>query len=737
MKRGDLTNRLRAAERTNRDAHGQVERLLSGLNPSVVDAKTLRNLKIPAKSEVLDSRDRERTWRQDLQNAEQSVTSTDRDLAALRSQRTRIVRDDPIVSAEELQKAREQRDKLWQDMRRQHLDDIPDPNQDTATPSSAEGSSVAFESAIRLADDLADRRFDHAETAGRLAEIDRKIAEQQTHLEQYRDAVLALQVAGEEQEQEWITLWRDSEIDPLSPDKMLEWLEVRDDIIEADERFQESSSELQSAQSEYDEAKRLMLQELTQMKDEASLSERDDLGTISERISELVSLSESESRLRRQLEEEISDAEAEVRRRDNDRLDAEQALESWHAELRDALEAIALNPDERAEAIGARIDIIDQMRDAAGTIRSLRYDRIEKIERDISDFESVVSTLVKEVANDLAKLPSDEAILALEARLNDAETTKDQREEKLVAKEELDQKIASQESNREELLSSIAHLKELAQVGTNEELRTAIEISDRKRAATLELQNEIQRLHEDGDGKSLEELEGECADVVIDDVAAQEESLRAKLDDLRKQLTSAAERRAEARNAFEAVGGDDAAARAAASREEAYAELQDCASRYVRAQTSSIILRWAIDRYRREKQAPLLTRAGALFRLVTGCSFEGLQVWFDEQDNPQLRGVRPNQEVVPISGMSTGTADQLYLTLRIASIEDYLDRAHALPFIADDLFINFDNERASSGFELLRELSERTQVLFFTHHDHLLDLARNVLGSSLNVVELS
>ncbi|MEZ4546559.1 MAG: hypothetical protein R3B51_02035 [Thermodesulfobacteriota bacterium] len=40
--------------------------------------------------------------------------------------------------------------------------------------------------------------------------------------------------------------------------------------------------------------------------------------------------------------------------------------------------------------------------------------------------------------------------------------------------------------------------------------------------------------------------------------------------------------------------------------------------------------------------------------------------------------------------MSDGTADQLYLALRIAAIEDYLERSNALPFVADDLFINFD-----------------------------------------------
>lgn len=63
--------------------------------------------------------------------------------------------------------------------------------------------------------------------------------------------------------------------------------------------------------------------------------------------------------------------------------------------------------------------------------------------------------------------------------------------------------------------------------------------------------------------------------------------------------------------------------------------------------------------------------------------------------------------------MRTRMADQLYLALRVASVEDYLTRAEPLPFMADDLFINFDNDRAAAGFKVLGQLAAKTQVLFF------------------------
>jgi uncharacterized protein YhaN len=60
-----------------------------------------------------------------------------------------------------------------------------------------------------------------------------------------------------------------------------------------------------------------------------------------------------------------------------------------------------------------------------------------------------------------------------------------------------------------------------------------------------------------------------------------------------------------------------------------------------------------------------------------------------------------------------------------------------LPFIADDLFINYDDDRARAGLAALGQLSELTQVLFLSHHAHLVPVAQAVFGDRLNVVYLT
>jgi uncharacterized protein YhaN len=99
-----------------------------------------------------------------------------------------------------------------------------------------------------------------------------------------------------------------------------------------------------------------------------------------------------------------------------------------------------------------------------------------------------------------------------------------------------------------------------------------------------------------------------------------------------------------------------------------------------------------------------------------------------EEGRPKLSGIRADgATVVPVSGMSEGAIDQLFLALRLAGVEESVAAGVRLPFLADDLFINYDDERSAAGFRVLARLAEQTQVLFFTHHEHLAELARDTL----------
>ena len=101
-------------------------------------------------------------------------------------------------------------------------------------------------------------------------------------------------------------------------------------------------------------------------------------------------------------------------------------------------------------------------------------------------------------------------------------------------------------------------------------------------------------------------------------------------------------------------------------------------------------------------------------------------------------GVRENGEKVALAGMSDGTQDQLYLALRLASLEKFSADGEPLPLLVDDALVNFDDVRARAALKVLGDLAASAQVIFFTHHQHLIHLAGEaVSGQILHIQELN
>ena len=66
--------------------------------------------------------------------------------------------------------------------------------------------------------------------------------------------------------------------------------------------------------------------------------------------------------------------------------------------------------------------------------------------------------------------------------------------------------------------------------------------------------------------------------------------------------------------------------------------------------------------------------------------------------------------------LSHGSADQLYLALRLAICETVLPADKQVPLILDDTFAGFDDARAEAALRYLLEESRKRQILLFTCH---------------------
>ncbi len=69
--------------------------------------------------------------------------------------------------------------------------------------------------------------------------------------------------------------------------------------------------------------------------------------------------------------------------------------------------------------------------------------------------------------------------------------------------------------------------------------------------------------------------------------------------------------------------------------------------------------------------------------------------------------------------------------------ESLTEKDRLLALFVDDALVYFDNARARAALKVLGDLAASTQVIFFTHHAHMVHLAGEAVdGQILHVQEL-
>ena len=735
---GDVESRIRIAQNRVQEISEQIERINKILKLSVPDEQDIEVLRVPLRTTIEEHHRQFRDLAQRQPSVKQrlfeSLNELERDQNAFNFR----IRNEGLVALDALDKARARRDDLWKLITLRHVEGGQIPS-DKARDYSSELEHLpsAFEEAIRDADSISDRRFEKAKETGALAELGRKIDEQQTVIAQMEAQANVLTEESDQLNEVWMDLWEGVPVVVQDSEDMLVWLDTYDDLVNAIRQRREICKQLDDYKTEEQGASSLVIAELVELGVDTCALQSDSLRVIIESAEAILRTQKDKVERLEEMQDSIRDAKIDVKRHRNQLKQVQLDLEDWLQKWLTAVAETDLQIEFKPEAVNAQIGVVNQMRDHSGRAKDLRDKRILTIERDIEDFYSLVTQTVIELAPDLVNISAENAVLELEHRRDEAVELHEQYKEVSENIVSLQRQLKQLEEAREKAWTLVQPLIENARVEEIDDLKVTIEQSDRLRKLRQELADVHEKLNQQGDGLAMGVLEEECRAVDIDQVRTREEEAEGELKILQENLQNAAVVKTQAHREFKEIGGDDTAAKAAADRQEALAAMREAAERYVRVKSSAVLLRWAIDRYRKEKQGPLLKRAGELFQVLTLKSFERLEVGFDERENMRLTGVRPDGEVVAVPGLSNGTEDQLFLALRISAVEDYLGNALALPFVADDLFINFDPDRSAAGFEVLGQLAERTQVLFYTHHPHLVEIAQKTLGTDINVISLT
>ncbi len=181
------------------------------------------------------------------------------------------------------------------------------------------------------------------------------------------------------------------------------------------------------------------------------------------------------------------------------------------------------------------------------------------------------------------------------------------------------------------------------------------------------------------------------------------------------------------------MDGAATAAEAAEEMEQVAAEIERLAEQYARLRLAASLLTKEIEHYREEHQGPVIQTASRLFAQITLDSFIGLRVDINDKGDPVLIGERANGNRLEVDAMSSGTRDQLYLSLRVATLQWRLQSSEPMPFIVDDILINFDDARSMATLRMLADFSTENQVILFTHHQQVVETAEKLEQETIHI----
>lgn len=592
--------------------------------------------------------------------------------------------------------------------------------------------TAAYEQAVREADRLADDLRRDAERVARYEALQAERARIATELEHLGHERLSLKARQEQWSKEWLALWQPSGVAPAAPAEMLKWLEQQETIRHRIHEMRQATAQAATLAEAVRLHRERLLDELERAGGDLSNAPASLTGLRSRAQQRLQQMEQTE-RNRQLLQKTMQDLQAELMQ-DRVRIeDNEQQRRQWQADWEAAVSGLSpegvLPPDKASDLLAQIAELFLAFHEADGFAT-----RVESIRRDNQKITEEVTALVAEVAPDLAGVPVDEQVTTLAQRLREAIELQTRRREKEQQQEKARRQQAEARIRRERAAAQLEQACRIAQVNGRDELPQAIE---RSRLAD-ELQREIRAIEQDleqGDGWTLERLMEEVAHRDAGQLQMEHEELERRIaeqDSARKQLTEA---RTAAKIRLNQMDGSDRAAQSAATAQAALAEVARLAGQYARLRLAWHLLSREVEQFSQTHQAPLLEMAGDIFRRITCGRYDGLAAELGDGRQPQLLAIPAglgSGDGKGVEQLSDGTRDQLYLALRLAGLRHRATAHEPMPLVLDDLLINFDDERANATIEVLSELSGEMQILFFTHHHRLVELASRLPTGSVH-----
>ena len=423
--------------------------------------------------------------------------------------------------------------------------------------------------------------------------------------------------------------------------------------------------------------------------------------------------------LRRELDAERLARAQEVAKAAREVVDAADA--AYHA-ARDGFLGVIANvpvaPIHREAPSDGLVRDLEEMRQSIQDTRRLRRNRDEVAERLATwrgEVERLRQTLEVELPADpfeaapAARRALDAALEAERAASEAAaelaelrqrlETCNQERDAAMLALEQIDLSLTALDPNEAEPLVGL------------DRFRQALELRSEAGRVLSDLEREDpgwrERLAE------AEELVAAGESVGLSDAERVERRLRA--EELRAAGQDLAGEKGQLTTERDRLTGEPGPAHIMGAIQAAEEQLDFVRREHDRLALLRQVVLMAEHSYRERYQAPLLTAAGCHLRHFTGGRYDLLTV--DDAASGEVKlQVRQTGEDFPQNvdtPLSRGTIQQIYFALRLAMV-DLVEGDEPLPLFLDEMFVNWDPGRTTSGLAALADMPGDRQVFLFT-----------------------
>jgi len=640
-----------------------------------------------------------------------------------------LLRSSEVPSLEELQVSRDHREQGWELIRGKYVDGA-DPGAAATEYAGDKDLPGAYEQAVLAADDVGDRLRLDAQRVQERASLETQIQARHELLSGLDGKLSELATARGQLENAWQAEWEGIASKVGTPKEMKEWLQRVEQLLQKAGQLDKARAEvrsLEATQISHIEVLTAELEKLGQQQEPKA----EELESLLARCEQLASQQETATRRQGELEASLQKLEVQLKGATDARRQADDDLQRWEVTWAEAVDGLGLGTTPHPELALATMEKLEEL---FGELKDAdtAHKRIYGMDKDEERFTAAVTQLAQRIGLDVGEQTPAEVTQSLVRRLGKAQADAASLQKLRARIGELEEEVVEVGQDIQLAEQSLAALRVEAGVSSDEELGPVEERSQQKRQLTSRLETLQQQLHQSGEGHSIDELEKEARELDADQVGDELSQLDTRLSDLASERDAKRDQRQALLVQIQALDGSSKAAEAAERAEQLLAGIIPDAEQYLRVTIARLILEEQMERYRQDNQTPVLRRAGELFAKLTLGSFSGLRDEVDDKGKPVLLGVRPDKTVVGVDGMSVGTRDQLFLALRLATIELQRDPQDPLPFVVDDILVGFDDERSKACLEVLAEFAQKTQVLVFTHHS-MVAQAANELGKEKGV----